>query len=852
MDKYSFNIKADKIQKLVKKGEYEAAAKIADTVDWEEVKSVRLLTITSAAYEHIRDYKSAIELLQMAYEESAVGKRILYKLTGLAIADRDLELAQKYYETYLQEAPEENGRYLLRYLLAELKGEPLDKRIAILETYRKYEFEEEWAYRLAELYDEAGMEESCVKLCDDIILWFGVGQYVDAALKLKEKYAPLSEDQQEHRDNKAFYEQRYQNVVEEFAGREEALAAAEAARKGLPAEEDEEEAAPEEDETAPETAQEAAWQKQIRLVEASTLEEAVPAALEKLSAYHEERGEVMSKLTRIPALKLNAMGLDAAMPHLTGKDVLVDGASALSEEVLGDIVHAVKAACPQVFVLADAPTELPYLDAQLGNYLKAAEEDDLPEIAISAPGDTVVIHLDEVLAETAEDEAPENVDSLGETKIHVMGDKAEKLAETAAEAAAEAKEKAEEAAAEAEEKAEEVITEAEEKAAEVVSEAEEKAEEVITEAEEKAEEAAEELEEKTEALESGEYQQSTIEDFFREHPVKEAAEEGEILPMLIPTAVSEAAEAVQEQKASASETAEEVNTAAEIAEERTEDKLDEAGDALDKAFAETLAQLNAIAEETRETLDAGAGAAEAQQETAQTEKLAFNSSLEDTLNFVLPDLDTLEEDKEDSKTKTQDITDALLAAAAKAEAEEAEARAAAKEAEARAAAKEAEAKAAAKEAEARAAAKEAEARAAAKEAEANAAAEAAAKAAAEEKLPEETPAVLNAAAAAVTEAAAEKPAGGMKKVLPGSMTEQAFVEYALNYLKSIDCVLDDEGEEALLDAAQHRLEEDIALTKGEAEDMIESAADLSEKKGGLFTRRYNKEGYLIVKGKYIV
>ena len=86
MDKYTYSMKAEKIQKLVKKGDYEAAVKIADTVDWEEVHSVRLLTITAAAYENTRDYRSAIELLQMAYEESAVGKRILYKLTGLAIA----------------------------------------------------------------------------------------------------------------------------------------------------------------------------------------------------------------------------------------------------------------------------------------------------------------------------------------------------------------------------------------------------------------------------------------------------------------------------------------------------------------------------------------------------------------------------------------------------------------------------------------------------------------------------------------------------------------------------------------------------------------------------------------------
>ena len=234
MDKYTYNVKAEKIQKLVKKGEYAAAVKIAETVDWEEVHSVRLLTITAAAYERIRDYKGAIELLQMAYDESAVGKRILYKLTGLAIADGDVELAQKYYEMYLQEAPEENGRYLLRYLLAELKGESLDKRIAILETYRKYEFKEEWALRLAELYDEAGMGDACVKLCDEIILWFGVGEYVDEALKLKGKYAPLSAEQQDKLDNREFYEQRYQEVAAEYRARKRRLTTKKNRRKPRP------------------------------------------------------------------------------------------------------------------------------------------------------------------------------------------------------------------------------------------------------------------------------------------------------------------------------------------------------------------------------------------------------------------------------------------------------------------------------------------------------------------------------------------------------------------------------------------------------------------------------------------
>ena len=387
MDKYTYNVKAEKIQKLVKKGEYAAAVKIAETVDWEEVHSVRLLTITAAAYERIRDYKGAIELLQMAYDESAVGKRILYKLTGLAIADRDVELAQNYYELYLQEAPEENGRYLLRYLLAELKGESLDKRIAILETYRKYEFEEEWALRLAELYDEAGIGDACVKLCDEIILWFGVGEYVDEALKLKGKYAPLSAEDQDKLDNREFYEQRYQEVAAEYREKDEAVEEPEEGEAEEP--EAEQEAKPAGNPLLPEAKSEA-WRERILFVGADTLEKAVPDILGKLNAYHEKAGTEMA-VTRIPAVKFNKLGMEASRPHIAEKDLIVDGAAALTDELLGEILAYVKdPETKTVFALTDTPTELAYLDNRLGAIIK---EDELPDIEAGAP-ETPELNLD--------------------------------------------------------------------------------------------------------------------------------------------------------------------------------------------------------------------------------------------------------------------------------------------------------------------------------------------------------------------------------------------------------------------------------------------------------------------------
>ena len=179
MDKYTYSLKAEKIQKLVRQEDYLEAARIADTVDWKQEHNVRLLSAVSEAYEKIGEYDKAIDVLLTAYERPSLGKCHIYKLTELALAAGHVEDAEAFYRRYLEEAPEENNRYILRYKIAEAKGESLDKRIAILETYKKYEFEEEWACRLAELYNEAGMEKQCVALCDEIILWFGVGSYVD-------------------------------------------------------------------------------------------------------------------------------------------------------------------------------------------------------------------------------------------------------------------------------------------------------------------------------------------------------------------------------------------------------------------------------------------------------------------------------------------------------------------------------------------------------------------------------------------------------------------------------------------------------------------------------------------------
>ena len=216
LDKYTYSLKSDKLLKLVRQGDYATAVKIADTLEWDQEKNFRLLSAGAEAYEKMDRVNDAIDLLLRAYEYSAVGKRVLYKLTELAIRSKNVVDAETFYKKYLEEASGDASRYVLRYMIADLKHEPLERQITILETYKKYEFEEEWAYHLAELYDKVGKRKECVALCDEIILWFGVGPFVEQAMELKEKYEPLTDVQKDHRDNRLYYENRVKQIADEM------------------------------------------------------------------------------------------------------------------------------------------------------------------------------------------------------------------------------------------------------------------------------------------------------------------------------------------------------------------------------------------------------------------------------------------------------------------------------------------------------------------------------------------------------------------------------------------------------------------------------------------------------------
>lgn len=197
MDKYEYKLKLDEIETLAGEKNYAAAAEIADSINWRKVRNVNSLMLVGEVYQQTGRYEDSKELLLMAYDRSPIGKKIIYRLAEIAIEAGQFDEAQEYYDEFVEIAPHDTLKYVLRYRLSQAKGEPLTSQIAILSELKEQEYTEEWAFELAYLYHQAGMTDKCIEACDELILWFGDGLYVEKALELKMLYQPLSAEQEE-------------------------------------------------------------------------------------------------------------------------------------------------------------------------------------------------------------------------------------------------------------------------------------------------------------------------------------------------------------------------------------------------------------------------------------------------------------------------------------------------------------------------------------------------------------------------------------------------------------------------------------------------------------------------------
>ena len=216
MDKYEFNIKVEQIKKMVSRGDYETAMKIADTIDWRRVRNVNILSMVATIYEKNEEYQEAKDILLLAFERAPIGKRLLFKLAELAIKEGSFQEAEDYYREFCDLAPDDPRQYILRYLILGAKEAPAEQLIHTLEQYCNIELDEKWIYELAELYAEAGMGELCIMTCDKIMLMFGLGKYVEKAMELKIQFAPLTKYQMDLVENRDKYEARLKAVEQEY------------------------------------------------------------------------------------------------------------------------------------------------------------------------------------------------------------------------------------------------------------------------------------------------------------------------------------------------------------------------------------------------------------------------------------------------------------------------------------------------------------------------------------------------------------------------------------------------------------------------------------------------------------
>ena len=197
MDKNEYRARLEEISQLVDRQDYKGALKIVDTIDWRRVRSARTLCMVGEIYEANKRYEDSRKLLLLAHQRAPIGKTVLYRLVELSIKMGEFDEALNYYKKFVEISPNDNSRYILKYKIYRARRSPIEDQIAVLQEYKSREYTERWAYELARLYAKAGMKESCVEECDDLILWFSEGKYVTKAMELKMRFMPLTAKQQE-------------------------------------------------------------------------------------------------------------------------------------------------------------------------------------------------------------------------------------------------------------------------------------------------------------------------------------------------------------------------------------------------------------------------------------------------------------------------------------------------------------------------------------------------------------------------------------------------------------------------------------------------------------------------------
>ena len=203
MDKSEYNLNIEELKTAMHAHDFEKAVDVADSLDIKKIRDNNLLSLIADAYELTGDNEQAKKILLMAYENTNTGRQLAYRLCLISIKLKELDEANEFYQDFIEMAPRDSARFILKYKMAKAKKKPVEELIKILEDYVNIDMEEKWAYELAKLYDIAGEGEKCVNMCDEISLWFAEGKYVVKAMDIKKKYESLTSTQQDNYNKKS-------------------------------------------------------------------------------------------------------------------------------------------------------------------------------------------------------------------------------------------------------------------------------------------------------------------------------------------------------------------------------------------------------------------------------------------------------------------------------------------------------------------------------------------------------------------------------------------------------------------------------------------------------------------------
>lgn len=189
MNKKEYMKRRDYILKLMRDGSYKEALIEADQIDWDRIGNVNMLMKMSILYDRCRNHEKSMHILKNAYRLSDGNLTVLRRMCVTGVLAGVIEGAEACFREYIRQEPDKQQQLITRYRMMQAAGSDIEKQLHILEEMKKLKFTDQWGYELAKKYEEAGLIEQCVEECDNIILWFGTGEYAKKAEILRQQYA---------------------------------------------------------------------------------------------------------------------------------------------------------------------------------------------------------------------------------------------------------------------------------------------------------------------------------------------------------------------------------------------------------------------------------------------------------------------------------------------------------------------------------------------------------------------------------------------------------------------------------------------------------------------------------------